>query len=610
MSVAFEKRNREELCRRKQERFQKGAKKRVALLMRVSTKKQTTDEEDPIPVQREKLLAMIEQVPDWEPAYRDGQLLEYTEVTSAFKVSRSDRELLNKALRDAENDFYDIILLFKHDRLSRISEEYPTILRDFWEMGVEVWDYEKKQPLTVKSQMDKLIRFVEGWQSETESVNTSFRVTEFMRSYALEGRWLGGRSPYGYKYREPMVGEKADYKGRVRKKIVRGIEVNPEEAKWVKLAFELYIKGYGSSKICEFLNNPPNSARRRNGRPFDHTAILNIIRNPIYIGYPYWGKTSCRDGYYKRLPKEQWVRPEERIKKLQIIPDEIFYQAQKFYEERSRQIKKGKKIARRTFASDRLLAGLAFCGACGEPLLSKTYSAPKRNYKREGYTCRSKKRNAPCSSKRGFWFKEEIEEKVVDAVKELLAKLKSGKMEKVVAQIQEMYAREASEGYEELQTLAEEIRKLKIRQNFYVNEFNKLLTGEPTTLPEPVVREQVHLIQEKIRAAEAQKEEIENKINRRPLDVEMLKKAVLSFESWADEFDRADMPVKKTLLESIIDKIVVYDDKIEIIYNLDFEQLMLLCAPKYTEELQLPDHLTLLGELSLLLFQQYKSIEH
>lgn len=47
----------------------------------------------------------------------------------------------------------------------------------------------------------------------------------FMRSYAAEGRWLGGRAPYGYRYKEPTVGEKADYKGRVRKKIVRGIEV-------------------------------------------------------------------------------------------------------------------------------------------------------------------------------------------------------------------------------------------------------------------------------------------------------------------------------------------------------------------------------------------------
>lgn len=160
----------------------------------------------------------------------------------------------------------------------------------------------------------------------------------------------------------------------------------------------------------------------------------------------------------------------------------------------------------------------------------------------------------------------------------MLAKLKSGRTDEIVARIQEMYEREVDKGTGELQRLNEEIKKLKILQNYYVNEFNKLLAGKPTELPGPVVREQVQTVQEKLRAAEAQKEEIESRIGRKPLDVELLKKAVLAFESWADEFDKADMPVKKTLLESIIDKVVVFDDQIEIIYNLDFEQLVLFCA--------------------------------
>lgn len=44
--------------------------------------------------------------------------------------------------------------------------------------------------------MDKFVRFLEGWQAETESKNTSLRVSEAMQQLAKQGKWsVGGPRP-------------------------------------------------------------------------------------------------------------------------------------------------------------------------------------------------------------------------------------------------------------------------------------------------------------------------------------------------------------------------------------------------------------------------------
>jgi hypothetical protein len=90
-----------ELVRRKQERWAGGAKKRVALLLRVSDKKQTKDDQDvPIPVQRDYCLKLVDKHHDeWEIATQNGEPIEYTEAgVSGFKLSKDDREILTTAM--------------------------------------------------------------------------------------------------------------------------------------------------------------------------------------------------------------------------------------------------------------------------------------------------------------------------------------------------------------------------------------------------------------------------------------------------------------------------------------------------------------------------------
>jgi site-specific DNA recombinase len=110
----------------------------VARLMRVSSRKQhkrQADNDIDLPTQRQRIMEFIGSKSDWISKPE----LEYTEVESAFKKGADERDILQDVLRDAANGKFNTLVVFKADRLSRKSEEYPFVLAMLKRHGVEVW---------------------------------------------------------------------------------------------------------------------------------------------------------------------------------------------------------------------------------------------------------------------------------------------------------------------------------------------------------------------------------------------------------------------------------------------------------------------------------------
>ncbi|MEW5902679.1 MAG: recombinase family protein, partial [Acidobacteriota bacterium] len=214
----------------------------VAVLYRVSTKKQAKrqrrllESDESLPVQAAVVKEFITRQADWTV------VKEYTEELSAFKFSKDDRDIIQQVIRDAMNGVFDILLVFKSDRLSRRAFEYPMILWTLQQSGVTVISVaDGGKVLNMKDQPEKLMRFVEGWQSETESVNTSIRVKEVMQRLAEKGIWSGGRPPYGYKLSERKTGP--------------ALEIYEPEAAVIREMVRLYLEeNLGSKRIATALN--------------------------------------------------------------------------------------------------------------------------------------------------------------------------------------------------------------------------------------------------------------------------------------------------------------------------------------------------------------------
>lgn len=254
--------------------------KKAGALYRVSTMKQIKkDEKDSIAVQQHEIKKYA----------NENNLIivkEYIEPgVSAYKLSSSQRDILQYALKDALEGLFEVLLVFKSDRLSRNSFEYPMMLWQLHQAGVRVIavaDQPGGKILTLEDQQDKLLRFIEGWQAESESKNTSIRVKRTMEEYARQGRWSGGRPPYGFKLNEK------DKNGRPKNGLA--LAIDEEETDVLNIMFDLSDnKKWGSKKIAVYLNNL--GYRTREGRLWSDTRVRDIMQNPIVAGLPAFNRT-------------------------------------------------------------------------------------------------------------------------------------------------------------------------------------------------------------------------------------------------------------------------------------------------------------------------------
>jgi site-specific DNA recombinase len=104
-----------------------------------------------------------------------------------------------------------------------------------------------------------------GVFAEFERATLIDRVVAGMERKAARGEWHGGRMPYGYE------GQTND------------LRVVEEEAKVVRRIFELCADGSrGAKAIAMSLN--AEGLRTRTGGPWGPETILDILRNPVYVG--------------------------------------------------------------------------------------------------------------------------------------------------------------------------------------------------------------------------------------------------------------------------------------------------------------------------------------
>ena len=109
-------------------------KKRVRMLLRVSSDQQLESDGD-LKVQRQIILEYVKSHPGW---VLDGK--EYFEGSnSGYKNSVADREMLQEAYKDASNGEYDILAVYKDDRIGRRMWEIGGYIMSLKSLGVDIY---------------------------------------------------------------------------------------------------------------------------------------------------------------------------------------------------------------------------------------------------------------------------------------------------------------------------------------------------------------------------------------------------------------------------------------------------------------------------------------
>jgi hypothetical protein len=220
-----------------------------------------------------------------------------------------------------------------------------------------------------------------GGMSKGERNRIKVRVRTAMAAQTLlEGRYLGGRPPYGYTLRDlgphPNPAKAADGKH------LRGLVPDPATAPVVRQIFTEFLAGDGIFAIAEGLtaNHVPcpsahDRARNphRSGVAWSKSAIRVILTNPRYTGRQVWNKQRTDEilldvddvalghtGVMRWNTPDKWIISRETTHPP-LIDDATFEQAQVLLGQRTQAPSRRRRGHTR---NPYVFRGLIYCGAC------------------------------------------------------------------------------------------------------------------------------------------------------------------------------------------------------------------------------------------------------
>lgn len=283
------------------------------------------------------------------------------------------------AMRDADRGF-DAIVIGEPQR-AFYGNQYGLTFPVLVHYGVGLWVPEVGGAIEPESEAHDLVMSVFGGMSKGERNRIKIRVRAAMAAQAsVEGRFLGGRPPYGYRLAD--AGPHPNPAKAAEGKRLHRLEPNPATAPVVQRIYAEYIAGRGKFAIAEALTrdgipcpsaNDPARNRHRTGMAWAKGAVGVILTNPRYTGRQVWNKQRKDEvlidvedvglGHETKMrwnTRDKWIFSEQIVHES-IIDIETFQQAQEITAAKGA----GRKTRERTRTQHRyVLRGLLHCGIC------------------------------------------------------------------------------------------------------------------------------------------------------------------------------------------------------------------------------------------------------
>jgi len=281
----------------------------------------------------------------------------------AFSGMETTKRLsFQRLLEDGKNKRYEILLAKSYSRFGRNQRETLTALAELFKHDVRIIFVEDG----LDSLRDKGQFGLFAWLAEQEARKISERIKMTWKLYNKEGKIHNTAETYGYNY----------------DKSIRNFVVNEEEAAVVRMIFEMYLQGNGTTKIAMFLRSKGISTKR--GKAWCGVAVQRMIVNKFYLGYLIQGKKHTRDISIKEiryLDEKDWHIHKGNHEA--ILSEELFHKVQEEYKKRSDYLKSKNPIRH---SKAYLFSNLVKCKICGAGCMSQM---KKHMGTERCYTCRS-----------------------------------------------------------------------------------------------------------------------------------------------------------------------------------------------------------------------------
>ena len=498
--------------------------KRAALAYRVSTKGQV--DHDDIPMQKIACRKFAQQQ-GWRVVQEKAE-----KGVSGSKVSASKRDVIQELRMAANNKEFDILLVYMFDRLGRIESETPFVLEWFVQHGIEMWSTHEGQQ-RIESHGDKLMNYIRFWQAAGESEKTSMRTRDRIRQIVSSGHYAGGFVPYGYR---------AVNKGRVNKRDqpVKDLEIDPEEAAWVREVFEKVAnEGASGYAMARMLNE--RGLRTRQGAKFQSVNIRRLIRHEGYTGY-----IMTKAARSEFMPQ------------LQIVNSDLFTKANERMDSRCKNAAENKNAAKKS-GNPTLLAGIVVCAHCGAKMSAflhtdryKLADGSIREKVQAKYNCYQRGQHLRECDGQSLYLAERVDGVVLALVDQMFQQIKQEPYDR---SIEQRIRQQDAEWNRKKQAAEKKIQAARHKQQRYEEEIVRCLDGQ-SAFAEAMLARLIQQAEAEVQQAKNEYAELLKNDSSRTT-VQQIRKYYDEFLGWANEFDLASIPRKRTVLAQLLEKVEV-----------------------------------------------------
>jgi site-specific DNA recombinase len=332
---------------------------RAVIYTRVSTEEQAK-EGFSLDAQREKCRKYVE-LNEWDfvGEYKDD----------GYSAKDLNRPAMQKLLRDVEKKAFDLIIIYRLDRMVRSVPDLHNLIERFDQNGVKFVSVTEHFDTTTATGrlFINIIAALAQWERE----NLSERVKMGMEQKILKGDRIGSHPPYGYDFDENY-----------------NLIVNSVEARILQRIYNEYLTT-GVHGIAIQLNK--ESIRTKQGKTWTDAAIAYIVSNPTYIGKNRWKYRSMVNG--KRMVTKDDIITSDASHEP-IITEDLFEEVQQV---RSMRQEFAKSNSAKSVTSDFIFSSMIVCTRCG----SKLHGNRFKNKEDIGYTyrCPNKHKYKTCDLK-------------------------------------------------------------------------------------------------------------------------------------------------------------------------------------------------------------------
>ena len=323
-----------------------------------------------------------------------------------FSGKNTKRPEFLRMMQDAKKKRFQQVVVYRLDRISRNIVDFMTITEKLQSSGIGFISINERFDTTTP--MGRAMMQIAAVFAQLERETIAERVQDNMLMLSYTGRWLGGKTPFGFSskriFQNKELGIEKSYSRLVPN----------EDMKIVRLIFERYEAAGSFHAVQVYLHERQLMAQ--NASRTTDFFIRNLLSNPVYCaadeaarsyfeerGSKVAGEAALWDGRHGIMPynrhsekKEGTIQREVKEWVLAVGEHEGTIEGERFVRIQRRIAANKERYNSFTSATNdyALLSGLLYCAKCGKRMYTKPQNKKGRGASAASwfYVCETQKK--------------------------------------------------------------------------------------------------------------------------------------------------------------------------------------------------------------------------